>query len=69
MMQHTPASYLVAGVEALVLRPSCSLDALPLAALQPLTSLHSLQLRCAFDQRSCHDLIDETHLFFSSTAH
>ena len=48
-MQHI-ATRSIAGVESLVLRPSCNLDALPLAALQPLAILRSLELPCVFDQ-------------------
>jgi hypothetical protein len=55
-MQHI-ASCSIAGVGALVLRPSCNLDALPLAALQPLTVLRSLQLPCVFD----HLLLKRLH--------
>ena len=52
-----------------MLESSCSLAALPLEGLQPLTILRSLQLRCMFDQHSSHDLFHETHLLFSSSAH
>lgn len=48
-MQHI-ASCFIAGVKVLVLRPSCNLDALPLASLQPLAILRSLQLTCVSDQ-------------------
>jgi hypothetical protein len=48
-MQHI-ASCLIAGVKVLVLRPSCNLDALSLASLQPLAILRSLELTCVSDQ-------------------
>jgi hypothetical protein len=46
----TSASVASAGPEELVLEPSCSLADLPLAVLQPLPLLRSLQLPCVFDQ-------------------
>ena len=45
---HHCSLYVLVGIEALVLQPSCSLAALPMAALEPLTVLRSLQLPCAF---------------------